>query len=194
MAAAYTLLLHDPLSPAVRERYFNLFHLNPPTWSLFWEYIANIFYALILVRLPKKVLWVLTALAAVALAYESYRSHHLSVGWGGDNIRGGGIRVSFSFLAGMLVYRSRWISKVKAGFCFNKPIIITGVFVSVFNETFSWFADPLVVIFYFPLLIMMGAGALTRRSYTGCLPVFRKDLLPALHGALSFYMDILQLC
>ncbi len=36
--------------PIVHERYFNLFHLNPPTWSLFWEYIANIFYASI--RVP----------------------------------------------------------------------------------------------------------------------------------------------
>src|SRR5690349_7916766 len=25
--------------PLVKERYLNLFHLNPPTWSLFWEYI-----------------------------------------------------------------------------------------------------------------------------------------------------------
>lgn len=26
--------------PVIPERYFNLFHLNPPTWSLFWEYVA----------------------------------------------------------------------------------------------------------------------------------------------------------
>jgi len=45
--------------PIVPQRYNNLFHLNPPTWSLFWEYIANIIYALYLVRAPKKVLWLL---------------------------------------------------------------------------------------------------------------------------------------
>ena len=43
--------------PVVRERFFNLFHLNAPAWSLFWEYIANIVYAFILIRLGKKVLW-----------------------------------------------------------------------------------------------------------------------------------------
>src|SRR5690606_34277753 len=40
--------------PAVPERYFNLFHLNPPTWSLFWEYIANISYALFLYKFRNK--------------------------------------------------------------------------------------------------------------------------------------------
>lgn len=29
--------------PAMAERYTNLFSLNAPAWSLFWEYIANIF-------------------------------------------------------------------------------------------------------------------------------------------------------
>lgn len=28
----------------------NLFGFNAPSWSLFWEYVANIFYALILIR------------------------------------------------------------------------------------------------------------------------------------------------
>jgi peptidoglycan/LPS O-acetylase OafA/YrhL len=153
---------------AVKERYSNLFHLNPPTWSLFWEYIANIFYALILVRLPKKVLWVLTALAAVGLEYESYQSTHLSVGWGGDNFWGGGIRVSFSFLAGMVIYRSRLIIRSKLGFV-SISVLLLPAFLFPFSTTNSWLADPLLVIFYFPLLIMLGAGALTHTwSHTIC--------------------------
>nr|WP_317131583.1 acyltransferase [Mucilaginibacter ginsenosidivorans] len=32
--------------PVVTERAFNLFNLNAPAWSLFWEYIANIFMPL----------------------------------------------------------------------------------------------------------------------------------------------------
>lgn len=149
--------------PIVKERYLNLFHLNPPTWSLFWEYIANIFYALVLVKLPKKVLWVLTALAAIALVYEAIQSKHLSVGWGGDNIRGGGIRVAFSFLAGMMIYRSGWIIKSNLGFV-SLSLLLLPAFLFPFNESFSWIADPLVVIFYFPFLIMLGAGAMTKKS------------------------------
>lgn len=147
----------------VKERYLNLFHFNPPTWSLFWEYIANIFYAIILVKLPKKVLLVLTVLAAIALVYESRRSGHLSVGWGGDNISGGGIRVSFSFLAGMLVYRFRWIIRSKLGFV-SIGLLLLPAFLFPFSKTNSWFVDPLFVILYFPLLIMLGAGAVTRKT------------------------------
>lgn len=149
--------------PIVKERYLNLFHLNPPTWSLFWEYIANIVYAIVLVKLPKKILWVLTALAAIALVYEAIQSKHLSVGWGGDNIRGGGIRVAFSFLAGMMIYRSGWIIKSNLGFV-SLSLLLLPAFLFTFNESFSWIADPLVVIFYFPFLIMLGAGAMTKKS------------------------------
>ncbi|MBO9205452.1 MULTISPECIES: acyltransferase family protein [Niastella] len=149
--------------PIVKERYLNLFHLNPPTWSLFWEYIANIFYALILVRLPKKILWVVTVLAAIALVYESWQSKQLSVGWGGDNIKGGAIRVAFSFLAGMVIYRSRWIIRSKLGFV-SLGLLLLPAFLFPFNETYNWFADPLIVIVYFPLMIMLGAGALTHKA------------------------------
>jgi peptidoglycan/LPS O-acetylase OafA/YrhL len=149
--------------PIVKERFLNLFHLNPPTWSLFWEYVANIIYAIVLVKLPKKLLWVLTALAAIALIYESVHSKHLSVGWGGDNITGGGIRVSFSFLAGIMIYRSGWIIRSNLGFI-SLSLLLLPAFLFPFNESFSWWADPLVVIVYFPLLIMLGAGAVTKRS------------------------------
>ena len=149
--------------PIVKERYLNLFHLNPPTWSLFWEYIANIVYAIVLVRLPKKVLWVLTVLAAAALVYEAVQSKHLSVGWGGDNIRGGGIRVAFSFLAGMMIYRSGWIIKSNLGFV-SLSLLLLPAFLFPFNESFSWIADPLVIIFYFPFIIMLGAGGITKKT------------------------------
>src|SRR6476661_6703798 len=33
--------------PVMEDRAFNLFGLNAPSWSLFWEYVANIFYAFV---------------------------------------------------------------------------------------------------------------------------------------------------
>lgn len=149
--------------PVVPERYLNLFHLNPPTWSLFWEYVANIFYAIVLIRLPKKVIWVLTVLAAIALVYVSWRSGHLSIGWGGDTFKRGCPRVGFSFLAGILVYRSRWIIRSKLGFV-SISLLLLPAFLFPFTKTTAWLADPLVVIFYFPFLIMLGAGALTHKA------------------------------
>lgn len=144
--------------PVVPERYFNLFHLNPPTWSLFWEYIANIFYALVLVKLRNKILWLLTLIAAVALCHEAYQSKNLSVGWGGDNVTGGGIRVFYSFLAGMLVYRSNWIIRSCLGFG-SMGILLAIAFLVPFSDGVNRITDPLIAILYFPFLIALGAGA-----------------------------------
>jgi peptidoglycan/LPS O-acetylase OafA/YrhL len=154
--------------PLIKERYFNLFHLNPPSWSLFWEYIANIFYALVFSRLRNKVLWALTLIAAVALCYEASRSGNLAVGWGGDNITGGGIRVLYSFLAGMLVYRSNWIIKSNIGFV---PVacLLLASFLVPYADKLARFTDPLIVLFYFPFVIALGAGAnLTNRFNKVC--------------------------
>jgi peptidoglycan/LPS O-acetylase OafA/YrhL len=143
--------------PLVHERYFNLFHLNPPTWSLLWEYLANVCYALFLVKISNKVLWILTVVAAGALIFEAQRSGNLAVGWGGENVAGGGIRVFFSFLVGILVYRSGWIINSKMTFLpVGMLLLIT--FMLPFTA-FNRFVDPLVVILYFPFLVALGAGA-----------------------------------
>jgi hypothetical protein len=74
--------------PVVHERYFNLFHLNPPTWSLFWEYVANLLYALVLVRLRSQALGVLMVLASGSLCYEASHVGNLAVGFDGATFGG----------------------------------------------------------------------------------------------------------
>lgn len=143
--------------PLITERYFNLFHFNPPTWSLFWEYVANIFYAVILFKLHKKALWLFTAIAAIILVYTSYHYQNLAVGWGGDNFFGGGARIFYSFLVGILVYRSKWIITSKLNFTILS-ILLAATFFIPFNADFNWIVDAVVVVFYFPFLLALGAG------------------------------------
>ena len=144
--------------PAVPERYFNLFYFNPPTWSLFWEYIANICYALILYKLRNKILWMLTAIASVLLIYEAYHATYLGVGWGGDNFIGGGIRVFYSFLIGMLIYRANCMIRSRLGFIAMSLLLILA-FLVPYADKLNWITDPAIVLFYFPLLVALGAGA-----------------------------------
>ena len=144
--------------PVVPERYNNLFHLNPPTWSLFWEYIANIFYALVIFKLRNKVLWLLTFIAAGALCYTAYSYDNLSAGWGADSYPGGAGRVFYSFLAGMLVYRSGWIIRSPLGF-FSVGVLLAVVFFVPYVNGTNRITEPLIVLFYFPLLVALGAGA-----------------------------------
>jgi peptidoglycan/LPS O-acetylase OafA/YrhL len=144
--------------PLVHERYYNIFHLNPPTWSLFWEYLANIVYVFVLFKLRNKLLWILAALAAFILIYTSFCYKNLAVGWGGENFWGGGARIFYSFIAGMLIYRSNWILKSSLGFA-ALSVILLFVFMIPFSDQVNVYLDPIIVVVLFPLLVSLGAGA-----------------------------------
>ena len=88
--------------PVMTERFFNLFGLNAPSWSLFWEYIANIVYAIVLYRIGRRYLLILTILSAAILCFVSYHAGSLLGGWSGANFWDGCARISYSFLAGLL--------------------------------------------------------------------------------------------
>jgi peptidoglycan/LPS O-acetylase OafA/YrhL len=162
-----TSLLMIPY-PVVAERYYNFFHLNAPMWSLFWEYVANIIYAVLLFKLRNKMLWFLVVIAAVLLCNEAYRSGNLVVGWGQGNFWGGGVRVFYSFLAGMLVYRSRWMVRSPMGFV-AMSLLLLAAFLVPYSEKFNWIIEPIMVMFYFPAVVALGAGAnLGNRSKAIC--------------------------
>lgn len=143
--------------PMMEDRAFNLFGLNAPSWSLFWEYIANIVYALILCRINRRYLAILAVAAAVAIGYVGYRSGNLLGGWNGDTFWDGGVRVSFSFLAGLLIFRFNWIIKNRIGFIGLS--ILLGLAFAMPHFKWNWLAEVLVVVIYFPLLVSLGAGS-----------------------------------
>ena len=146
------------------DRYFNLFGLNAPAWSLFWEYVANIFYALFLHKLSRRSLLLLTVIAGAGLCFTSHRAGgSLLGGWNDTTFWDGGARVSYSFLAGMLIYRSNWIIKSKLGFA-GLSVLLLLAFLIPFSD-WNWLTEPLIVLFYFPLLIAIGAGATLNQSF-----------------------------
>jgi peptidoglycan/LPS O-acetylase OafA/YrhL len=144
--------------PVVSERYFNLFNLNAPVWSLFWEYVANLVYATILFKATNKILAPLVLLAAIVLFYISAHSGSLLGGWSGGTFFDGLARISFSFLMGMLIFRSNWIIKNKLGLL-GMSVLILLAFLTPHNKEWNWLVDFLVVVLYFPLIVSLGAGA-----------------------------------
>jgi peptidoglycan/LPS O-acetylase OafA/YrhL len=143
--------------PVISERSFNQFGINAPAWSLFWEYIANIFYAFILCKISRRWVLLLTIVSGVVLCFVCYRAGNLMGGWGKGNFWDGCARISYSFLAGLLIYRSNWIIKNKLGFI-GMCVLLVLAFIMPFSK-WNWLTEPLVVLFYFPLLIALGAGA-----------------------------------
>jgi len=143
--------------PVIADRGFNLFSFNAPAWSLFWEYVANIVYGFVLYRIRRGFLLLLTIISALALCFVAYRSGNLLGGWSGPTFWDGSARISYSFLAGLLIYRSNWIIKNKIGFI-GLALLLLLAFVMP-SSNWNWLSEPLIVLFYFPLLIALGAGA-----------------------------------
>jgi peptidoglycan/LPS O-acetylase OafA/YrhL len=143
--------------PVIEDRGFNLFSFNAPSWSLFWEYIANIVYGFVLYKIGRSLLLLLTILSGIAICFVAYRSGNLLGGWSGPTFWDGSARISYSFLVGLLIYRSNWIIKSKMGFV-GLSILLLLAFVVPFSN-WNWLSEPLIVLIYFPLLIAFGAGA-----------------------------------
>ena len=86
-----------------------MYPLNGPSWSLFFEYIGNILYALFLRRLPTRALAALVLLAGCGLTAFAVWGPlgDICVGFAltEENIVGGSLRLLFSFSAGLLMSR-----------------------------------------------------------------------------------------
>lgn len=101
-------LIPSPLKTDIRGNQ-EMFPLNGPHWSLFFEYIGSILYALLLRRLSTKALKIWVACAALALLSVGlfFPDGSIGVGWSSDplNMLGGFIRMSFDYPAGLLIAR-----------------------------------------------------------------------------------------
>lgn len=103
IAAAAVLFLPTPLG----RRADNLFPINVPSWSLFFELMVNVTYAVFRPRLGRTTLIVLTAAAAVAFVMltRSARIEHMGVR--STTFVAGCVRTILSFSIGTLIYRVR---------------------------------------------------------------------------------------
>ena len=88
-----------------------MFPLNGPSWSLFFEYIGNILYALFIRKLSNKMLTFLTGTLAILwiwfVAFDISGYDMIGIGWTLDtvNFLGGLLRMMFPFSLGMLMAR-----------------------------------------------------------------------------------------
>lgn len=144
-----------------------MFPLNGPAWSLFFEYIGNILYVLLLHRLSTKVLAVLVTMLGALLAWFTITDPTgygmFGVGWTVDtlNLCGGLLRMLFPFAMGMLLSRVFRKVKVRGAFwwcslvllvAFHAPYInkVSGVNVNGMYEAFC-------IIVLFPFLVWFAA-------------------------------------
>ena len=119
--ALYLLLgiLLIPMPPSADIRgWQESYTLDAPCWSLFFEYIANILYALFVRRFSKTALSILVAIAACATIFVAFSNGSLSGGWAfeGKHLGIGFVRLAFPFFAGLLLYRMGKTVHIRQGF------------------------------------------------------------------------------
>lgn len=147
------LLLPSPFLP---YRGGGLFPYNTPSWSLFFEYIANIVYALLLSRLKRGWLVVLWFVSAACLLYYGKKSGWLIGGWDITSVPDGFARVGFSFITGLLIFRFNLIGKNNFGLLLP-TLLLLGVFFFPHRDN-DWITESFLVILVFPVIISLGAG------------------------------------
>lgn len=146
-----------------------MYPLNGPSWSLFFEYIANILYALFIHRLSTKALSGLVCISGIGLAGFAIANlsgyHHLGVGWSLSdyNLLGGFLRVVFSFSAGLLIARLfKPANSIPGIFWVCSGIIIVLLSLPYIGaESYPWINglyDSVCVLFVFPWLVYFGAS------------------------------------
>jgi peptidoglycan/LPS O-acetylase OafA/YrhL len=185
-----------------------MFPLNGPCWSLFFEYIGNILYALIIRRLSTRALAWLTALLCCALTWFAVTNQSgygsIGVGWTVDttNLLGGTLRMLCPFTIGMLMSRvfkpiknvrgAFWICTIILLVLFHVPFIDGGTPMSL-NGIF----EVACIICIFPIIVWLGASGTTTDNTSRRICRFLGDIsfpLYIVHYPLmyAFYMWLIK--
>lgn len=210
MVALLCTMFMIPAMPGVRydvRGFGEMFSLNGPAWSLFFEYIGNILYALVIRRLSTKTMaWVVALLGLLHAWFfvgdvSGYNS--VGVGWSLDavNLCGGMVRMLFPFTVGMLLARTFKPRKIKGVFwlcsamlvaVFAVPYIAVESCVSL-NSLYEVACIALV----FPVVVWMGACGYCEDKPTAAINRFLGEIsypLYIVHYPLMylFYMWLIR--
>ena len=162
------------------------FELNIPSWSLFFELLANLAYATFAARVSGKYLLVLLGVSFLVLAAQTGVSGGLSPAWKWDLLPSGFIRVAFPYLAGLCIYRYRqnlrFAARTLPGW--SLPLLLVAAASTPEFEGWAESAYCLLAIgLLFPLIIVVGAAVTVPTPLKGAM---------AWAGEISFPLYILH--
>lgn len=145
-----------------------MYPLNGPAWSLFFEYIGNLLYVFFIRRCSTPGLSIIVLLSGGALAYFSlfYISGYgmLGVGWTLDpiNFLGGMLRMLFPYTLGMLLARFK-LHSTQLPMLLLGSIVLTAVVATPFIDThklisYNALFEMACIMFLFPCIVYFSAA------------------------------------
>jgi len=182
MVIGFTLI---PVTPSMEIRGWQEMHpLDGPAWSLFFEYIANILYALFVRKFSKTLLSIFVFLAACFLIHLALTSPKGDVigGWSFNSkqLHVGFARLLYPFFAGLLLFRISKLIKIKHTFLLCSLLVVFFLAVPrIGGHEHLWMNglyDSLIIIFIFPLIVYLGASGEVKGRYATKICKFFGDI------------------
>ena len=164
MVIGFTMI---PIPPSMDIRGWNeTYPLDGPAWSLFYEYVVNIFYVLFVRRFSKTALTILVVIAGCALIQYAVTSDSgdLIGGWSLEplQLRIGFTRVMYPFFAGLLLFRIGKLAHVQHAFWWcSLLVLIVFAMPRIGGSEHRWMNglyESLSIVFVFPFIIYLGAS------------------------------------
>lgn len=156
-------LLPVPLSMDIRG-WTEMYPTNGPAWSLFFEYIANILYALFIRKFSNAALAALVFASGCLLMHLAVTQGDVVGGWSltPAQLHVGFARLLFPFFAGLLLSRVCKPGRVNNAFFWCSVLIIAVLTCPrLGGEDMHWLNglyESFSIILIFPLIVWMGAS------------------------------------
>lgn len=182
MLIGFTLI---PVPTSLDIRGWTEMHpLDGPAWSLFFEYVGNILYALFIRKFSNKLLAVWVFLAGCATIHLAVTSPHGDMigGWSLEpaQLRIGFTRLMYPFFAGLLLSRICKPGKFKHAFLWCSLMVVAILsFPRVGGSENLWINglyDSLTIILVFPLIVYLGASGKVTGKYSSKISRFLGDI------------------
>ncbi|MDR2947870.1 MAG: acyltransferase [Prevotella sp.] len=182
MVIGFTLI---PVGKGLDIRGWEEMHpLNGPAWSLFYEYIANIVYALFLRRVTKVILALLVVIAAgITIHYTLTNANgNLIGGWSLEphQLRIGFTRLAFPFLAGMILAQTAKLKFTRNAFLTASLLLVLILSVphigGIDNLWINGLYECFCLMIIFPLIVWLGAGGKVKGKRASRLCKFLGDI------------------
>jgi len=146
---------------------YDFFPFNFPTWSLLFEVVINLGYALVSPRLTNRVLTLLMGASFVSLTCIGYTFGTLDQGTHRHQYIGASARVTFGFCVGVSQSRS-WLarsSKISLHPMLLFILLLLPLVVKLGGSTLAWLHELAIVSIYMPILLWLGANSSSSETW-----------------------------
>ncbi|SHL81127.1 acyltransferase family protein [Flavobacterium saccharophilum] len=172
MVIGFTLL---PIPPSLEIRGWGEMHpLDGPAWSLFFEYIANILYAVLFRKFSNKIMTVFVLIfAGMLINYTVFGPKGDVIGGWSLNLEQmnvGFTRLLYPFFAGVLLCRLGKLIHIKGAFWICSLMISAVLIIPrIGDENSLWMNglyESFCIILVFPLIVAIGAGGEIKSAFS----------------------------